>query len=389
MSPVSLFVVPDDGVVSFFPCGRFWPLNFMLAGSRNLLSVMAMLDENVDVDKLLASIHLEKYLEVFRQSGFLQAKDFIDLNNENLNQLGITATGHRKRILKVAEQIRRQRQELPLDRCQSESAIHLALPRALGGSGPPSPQNGVPVSRGHHRNSSVPNLPSAISNSEPEQGGALVKPVPKPRTVFHKPRTESLLSCSAPESRLSQGLSQESLCFTVLEGIAHGEPVSDSVDAGSGPRTGPCERRLSDCLESGGDLPPVPPRLNRGIPPATFRVLSSPGREEQDRFTPPSSSSCPGTPCTHMEPPFLPTASPPRCPLEMVSNEIYWGTVPSPEATRAEGHRNRPVPLPPPRQELNTSTERNRYGHHLPENSLYFPPRNRYSRILLEKTGVF
>ncbi|XP_061091379.1 arf-GAP with Rho-GAP domain, ANK repeat and PH domain-containing protein 3 isoform X2 [Conger conger] len=339
-----------------------WPVlaaEFHASRVQESLSVMAMLDENVDVGNLLASIHLDKYLEVFRQSGFLQAKDFIRLNNETLNQLGIVATGHRKRILKIAEQIRRQRQEPLLDRCQSESAIHLALPRAPGGSGPPSPQNGVPVSLGHHRNSSVPNLPSTFSNSKPEQSGALVKPVPKPRTVFHKPKTEPLPSCPTPESRLSKGESQESLCFTMLEGFPPGDSVSDLEDPGPGLRRGSCERRLSNCSDSGGDLPPVPPRLNRGIPPAAFRVLSSPGREEKDQLTPPRISSCPGTPCTHGEPPFLPTTSPPRCPVEMVPNEIYWGTLPGPEATRAEMHRNRPVPLPPPRQELKTSTERN------------------------------
>ncbi|XP_064184182.1 arf-GAP with Rho-GAP domain, ANK repeat and PH domain-containing protein 3 isoform X1 [Anguilla rostrata] len=337
-----------------------WPIlaiEFHASRIQESPSVMAMFDENVDVGNLLTSIHLDKYLEVFRQSGFLQAKDLIHLNNETLNQLGITATGHRKRILKIAAQIRGQSQEPLFDRCQSESAIHLAFPGAPGGSGPPSPPCGVPVSLGHHRNSSVPNLPSAIANSHPKHSGALVKPVPKPRTVFHKSKMEPLLSCPAPESRLTKGVSQESLCFMVVEDFAPGE--SDLEDPGSGLRGGSCERCLSNCSESGGDLPPVPPRLNRGIPPATFRVLSSPAREGQSQFTPPSASSCPGTPCTQGEPPFLPSTSPPHCPMEMVSNEIYWGTLLGPEAPRAEINRNRPVPLPPPRQELNTSMERN------------------------------
>ncbi|KAJ8254949.1 hypothetical protein GJAV_G00199220 [Gymnothorax javanicus] len=319
---------------------------------------MAMLDENVDVGNLLASIHLDKYLEVFKQSGFLQAKDFIHLNSDTLSQLGITATGHRKRILKIAENIRRQSQEHLLDRCQSESAIHLALPRLPGGSGPPSPQNGVPESLGQHRNSSVPNLPSVVADSNLGISGMLVKPVPKPRTVFHKPKTESLLPCQTPETQLSKDASQESICFPLLEGISAGESVSDSEDAAPSMTKSSCERQLSNCSEFEGVLPPVPPRLNRGIPPATFRVLSSPGREDQDKLATHNSSSCPVTPCSQGEPPFPPTCSPPHCPVEMVSNEIYWGTLPG-EATRAEIHRNRPVPLPPPRQELNTSTGKN------------------------------
>ncbi|KAI1898993.1 hypothetical protein AGOR_G00078100 [Albula goreensis] len=40
----------------------------------------------------------------------------------------------------------------------------------------------------------------------------------------------------------------------------------------------------------------------------------------------------------------------------MVSNDIYWGTLPP---AMEDKHRNRPVPLPPPRQESSSSTERN------------------------------
>uniref|UniRef100_A0A672NLQ3 Arf-GAP with Rho-GAP domain, ANK repeat and PH domain-containing protein 3-like n=1 Tax=Sinocyclocheilus grahami TaxID=75366 RepID=A0A672NLQ3_SINGR len=52
---------------------------------------------------LLASIHLERYLDHFRQAGFLLARDFCHVDNVALNRVGVTATGHRKRILKLVD----------------------------------------------------------------------------------------------------------------------------------------------------------------------------------------------------------------------------------------------------------------------------------------------
>uniref|UniRef100_A0A9J8CG74 ArfGAP with RhoGAP domain, ankyrin repeat and PH domain 3 n=1 Tax=Cyprinus carpio carpio TaxID=630221 RepID=A0A9J8CG74_CYPCA len=58
-----------------------------------------------DAEDLLASIHLERYLDHFRQAGFLLARDFCHVDNVALNRVGVTATGHRKRILKLVEHI--------------------------------------------------------------------------------------------------------------------------------------------------------------------------------------------------------------------------------------------------------------------------------------------
>uniref|UniRef100_A0A672NLN0 Arf-GAP with Rho-GAP domain, ANK repeat and PH domain-containing protein 3-like n=1 Tax=Sinocyclocheilus grahami TaxID=75366 RepID=A0A672NLN0_SINGR len=97
---------------------------------------------------LLASIHLERYLDHFRQAGFLLARDFCHVDNVALNRVGVTATGHRKRILKLVEHIQLICQQPLLD----------------------------PL-----RNSS---------------------PVPKPRTVFHRLRAEKI-SLPAQHERLS------------------------------------------------------------------------------------------------------------------------------------------------------------------------------------------
>uniref|UniRef100_A0A6Q2YYB4 ArfGAP with RhoGAP domain, ankyrin repeat and PH domain 3 n=1 Tax=Esox lucius TaxID=8010 RepID=A0A6Q2YYB4_ESOLU len=205
---------------------------------------MATIDGNTDVETLLAAIHLDRYLKTFRQSGFLLAKDLIHLDNGAFIRLGITATGHRKRILRLVQHIQRATNQKKstsepldplLDRCQSESDI---------------------------------NSPS---------------------------------------------------------------------------------------IQSGG------PKMNRGVPPALFRGTTPPGEmtgQNQDQPplsgspSPSSSFHCDNTGFSSV------TASPPGSPMEMVPNEIYCGTLPSPVASR--GQTPGSVPLPPPRNEMDSTPERNR-----------------------------
>ncbi|XP_036799325.1 arf-GAP with Rho-GAP domain, ANK repeat and PH domain-containing protein 3 isoform X1 [Oncorhynchus mykiss] len=358
--------------------------------------VMATMDGNTDVETLLAAIHLERYLKTFRQAGFLLARDLSHLDNGALIQLGVTATGHRKRILRLVQHIQRatnQNQSIPepleplLDRCQSESDIN-STPIQSGG--PRSDQGGgtgdIPFEA--FWNSSVPNIPSMLMNSRSEQqqynGNVVIKPVPKPRTVFyiHKTEPARFLSCPASPTppdplvlTLTRKPSQESLSFTIFEGLASGEFNTDTVVVGPAPNPAPNptptpalrhslslrERRLSNSSDSGGPLPPVPPRLNRGTPPAMFRgptstTPSSGGRTEQNQdqcmtTTPPSS------PCNYDDTGFpSSTTSPPGSPMEMVSNEIYCGT--SPGTAASSGRIPCSAPQTPPRPEIHTSPER-------------------------------
>uniref|UniRef100_A0A8B9T7L2 ArfGAP with RhoGAP domain, ankyrin repeat and PH domain 3 n=1 Tax=Anas platyrhynchos TaxID=8839 RepID=A0A8B9T7L2_ANAPL len=55
-----------------------------------------------DIADWLATIHLERYRDVFKQHGIHVARDALTLDGDHLQQLGITATGHRKRILNLA-----------------------------------------------------------------------------------------------------------------------------------------------------------------------------------------------------------------------------------------------------------------------------------------------
>uniref|UniRef100_A0A674A095 ArfGAP with RhoGAP domain, ankyrin repeat and PH domain 3 n=1 Tax=Salmo trutta TaxID=8032 RepID=A0A674A095_SALTR len=214
---------------------------------------MATIDGNTDVETLLAAIHLERYLKTFRQSGFLLARDLSHLDNGTLIQLGITATGHRKRILRLVQHIQRA------------------------------------TNQNQSTSDSVPNIPSMLMNSGSEQqqynGNVVIKPVPKPRTVFYRHKTEParFLSCPIPPTSpdplvltLTRKPSQESLCFTILEGLASGEFNTDTVMVGPTPNPAPTptlrhslslrERRLSNSSDSGEAAPPplclsLPPNL--------------------------------------------------------------------------------------------------------------------------------
>uniref|UniRef100_A0A8K9WNG6 ArfGAP with RhoGAP domain, ankyrin repeat and PH domain 3 n=1 Tax=Oncorhynchus mykiss TaxID=8022 RepID=A0A8K9WNG6_ONCMY len=344
--------------------------------------VMATMDGNTDVETLLAAIHLERYLKTFRQAGFLLARDLSHLDNGALIQLGVTATGHRKRILRLVQHIQRatnQNQSIPepleplLDRCQSESDIN-STPIQSGG--PRSDQGGgtgdIPFEA--FWNSSVPNIPSMLMNSRSEQqqynGNVVIKPVPKPRTVFyiHKTEPARFLSCPASPTppdplvlTLTRKPSQESLSFTIFEGLASGEFNTDTVVVGPAPNPAPNptptpalrhslslrERRLSNSSDSGGPLPPVPPRLNRGTPPA----MTEQNQDQCMTTTPPSS------PCNYDDTGFpSSTTSPPGSPMEMVSNEIYCGT--SPGTAASSGRIPCSAPQTPPRPEIHTSPER-------------------------------
>uniref|UniRef100_A0A673L9G0 Arf-GAP with Rho-GAP domain, ANK repeat and PH domain-containing protein 3-like n=1 Tax=Sinocyclocheilus rhinocerous TaxID=307959 RepID=A0A673L9G0_9TELE len=106
---------------------------------------MATIGPCSDAEDLLASIHLERYLDHFRQAGFLLARDFCHVDNVALNRVGVTATGHRKRILKLVEHIQLICQQPSLDRCNSDSAIHEVTPvKAQPHS--PSRRPGIPPS---------------------------------------------------------------------------------------------------------------------------------------------------------------------------------------------------------------------------------------------------
>ncbi|XP_059377323.1 arf-GAP with Rho-GAP domain, ANK repeat and PH domain-containing protein 3-like isoform X2 [Carassius carassius] len=305
------------------------------------MHTMATIGPCSDAEDLLASVHLERYLDHFRQAGFLLARDFCHVDNVALNRVGVTATGHRKRILKLVEHIQLICQQPSLDRCNSDSAIHEVTPVKAQ---PHSPSKSPGSSLEALHNSSAPNLCAQVKRSLSERSNSVVKPVPKPRTVFHRLRAEKTSLPTQHDAQPHQKSSQDSL-FKVAEGSSSS---TDTVEISTESKKGHCEPGLRNSYP----LPPVPRRLNRGIPPSIFRSMS-----EQERLSTPALCTPPESPSSYQCSPFTNSPgsppSPPCSGLEMVSNEIYSGTLPD----TPHVFWSRSVPVPPPRQKVSPSTD--------------------------------
>ncbi|KAM5299305.1 arf-GAP with Rho-GAP domain, ANK repeat and PH domain-containing protein 3 [Ctenodactylus gundi] len=98
--------------------------------------------QDLDIAVWLATVHLEQYTDTFRRHGLATVGAAQGLSHEELRQLGISATGHRKRILRL-----------------------LQAGTAEGSLDPKS-------------DSTMEPSPSPAPQAQPS------KPVPKPRTVF-------------------------------------------------------------------------------------------------------------------------------------------------------------------------------------------------------------
>ncbi|XP_023276448.1 arf-GAP with Rho-GAP domain, ANK repeat and PH domain-containing protein 3 [Seriola lalandi dorsalis] len=343
-----------------------------------MLVVMASLDGSTPVETLLSAIHLERYLNTFCRAGLLSAREFTHLDHDALVSLGITATGHRKRILRLVGHLQRteahranQKAEtdLPRERCQS---VTDGSSLELGRSAVFPRRSTRPVNFEMFRNSSAPNLAAMLTDSESSSTRVVVKPVPKPRTVFNRRRTTPVHFCPTPDPAPPppRRLSQESICFTVLEGLTSGdEPTPDArlTSDLNDKLTTPSQRlsqvqraRTSRSLslsDTVGLLPPVPPRLKRGVPPSVFQgspsslsSSSSPVQTEQN-LTLSSLTSCSGSLDSGRLSGSSPSSSPRGGGLEMVSNEIYWGTSPGSAPGGGRSYCSQPsAPLTPPRQ---------------------------------------
>ncbi|KFO58557.1 Arf-GAP with Rho-GAP domain, ANK repeat and PH domain-containing protein 3, partial [Corvus brachyrhynchos] len=174
-----------------------------------------------DIADWLATIHLERYRDVFKQHGYHVAGDATSLDSHHLQQIGITATGHRTRILNLAQQTR--------------------MLSPSRGQAPPGEKDPAPPA---------------------------VKPVPKPRTVFPRSKPEQG-SVPVPSARSTvpahcPGSDRAPAAFVVLEGFVPGESSTDSESpepgaqanpgaaAAMAPKTQPGSPRVGKRRERGG-----------------------------------------------------------------------------------------------------------------------------------------
>ncbi|MEQ2170889.1 hypothetical protein GOODEAATRI_004996, partial [Goodea atripinnis] len=297
------------------------------------------------------------YLDTFHQAGLLLARDLSHLDHDALVSLGVTATGHRKRILRLVNHIQRREAQ------RANQGADLLCDLSEGGSNATSLQHSVGPG-------STFNLESRLMNLDGNRPA--MKPVPKPRTVFNRRRTAPVQFNPTldPAGPLPRRLSQESICFTVLEGLTtEASPGRAQIsETTSTPaeyqrprqvsRTRPSRSlSLSDTV---GSVPPVPPRLNR----STGVYVTPPSSSSAERQL---LSSPPGRPGSLDGTRLSGSSGSPRGgSMEMVSNEIYWGTSPSSTATgggRSFCCQQGAPPTPPrnPDRNQNRNLDRNRW----------------------------
>ncbi|XP_051895468.1 arf-GAP with Rho-GAP domain, ANK repeat and PH domain-containing protein 2 isoform X2 [Pristis pectinata] len=273
----------------------------------------------------LIDIHLEQYTDNFKHAGYCTVADCKHLNNEILLQIGITPTGHRKRILKHLHNVFPKADEWKVSKCPDE-----LLPRGT---------------------ESKSNNQGFTAQSLPKEDVETSVPVSKLRTIFIKgdltsnPTNPVNIGCvnsknKPPSPQLQQVETQEK--FSV------GKSPQMVASETSGACSNPCEPQ--DDMDS---RPPLPPRVHQGTPPLKFtgdRVSLPSGSVDSCQFSfANEQSTSMETKCT--------SSSPPDSPLfefqgEMILNDFYDGMVGTSEQVtscpvKTADLRNRPVPQLP------------------------------------------
>ncbi|NXC10595.1 ARAP3 protein, partial [Orthonyx spaldingii] len=191
-----------------------------------------------DIADWLATIHLERYRDAFKQHGYHVARDATSLDSHHLQQIGVTATGHRKRILNLAQQTRLL--------SQSRGRAAAGDSRSRGSELLDAPQQGQDAMRaepGGTRDTfgtqPLVTVPGQAPPGEKDPTPPAAKPVPKPRTVFPRSKPEQG-SVPVPPARSAvpahgPGSERTPAAFVVLEGFVPGESSTDleSPEAGA------------------------------------------------------------------------------------------------------------------------------------------------------------
>ncbi|XP_067423059.1 arf-GAP with Rho-GAP domain, ANK repeat and PH domain-containing protein 3 [Emydura macquarii macquarii] len=353
-----------------------------------------------DIADWLSTIHLEKYQETFKQHGYHVARDAVSLDNEDLQLIGITATGHRKRILNLVQQTQLLVQDKGGPMAGDAHAKPGTCTEALDGlrgcqagkenSGTSTATEASVAAidgLGNHQCS------AGLSQNPPvekEPAPPIAKPVPKPRTIFHHPcptaRSQHglvpMLPARTSVPTCKPGSEGPSAAFIVREGCVPGESSMDlghsafplEQQAGSGEtvsqgpqapqpvvgesgleptlalRAGVDEVDLDDVEVQAGSGKSTPfiagisPCLSHRIQPADCSPLS-PGTSHSPCSYPPSApialaASAQREPSPAPGTPSQPASGQGR--MEMVSNIIYEGLEPPSQPAGCP-----PTPRPP------------------------------------------
>ncbi|NWZ59724.1 ARAP3 protein, partial [Haliaeetus albicilla] len=243
-----------------------------------------------DIADWLATIHLEKYRDVFKQHGYHVARDAALLDGNHLQQIGITATGHRKRILNLAQQTRMLSQ---FQGGPTAGDAHFRATEVLD-----APQAGKDAMKAELGGSTDAfgtqqhiAAPAQASPLEKDPASPLLKPVPKPRTVFPRSKPEQGLPPVPPARATvpahSLGSDREPAAFVVLEGFWGSPPPGLAVLAGHRSAAGTADCLSLPCLcpqrsVSSPSAPTARPSLGIPISHRTSSECSSEGRSEDE-----------------------------------------------------------------------------------------------------------
>lgn len=345
-----------------------------------------------DIADWLATIHLERYRDIFKQHGYHVARDAASLDRDHLQQIGITATGHRKRILNLVQQTRMlsQSQGRPTAGDTRFGSTELLDAPQAGKDAMKSEPGGATDAFGTQQRVAAPAQALPL---EKDSAPPLVKPVPKPRTVFPRSKPAQGLAPAPPAPSTAPahgpGRDEAPAAFVVLEGFVPGESSTDLESPEPTPAlpTGPgvavaMGMGLSwlRARENARDKTRAPPAPDPG---QTLEALeksppSVPSVPPRHSHKVPAAEPGPGSmPEGHPAPnPPLPTAATPArrdpsaCPraasqpgsgqgrLEMVSNVIYEGleppSAPAEDLRGEDGPQGQALaqPLAPSPQEL-------------------------------------
>ncbi|XP_071426318.1 arf-GAP with Rho-GAP domain, ANK repeat and PH domain-containing protein 3 isoform X1 [Pithys albifrons albifrons] len=308
-----------------------------------------------DIADWLATIHLEKYRDVFKQHGYHVARDAISLDSQHLQQIGIAATGHRKRILNLVQQTQMLSQS-HTGRTAGDTPFRdtevLDAPQA-GKDAMKAEAGGTTDAFRTQQHVAAPTQASPV---EKDPVPPIVKPVPKPRTVFPRSKPEQGLAPVPPARSTAPahglGSDRAPAAFVVLEGFVPGESSTDLespeprptllADPGAAVAMGMIISRLRARESPQEDTRPSP-TLNHGqtLEPSEKSPPSIPSVPPRHSHRVPSTEPSPRNILEGHSPshPFLSTAATPArrdaspCPrtgagqgrLEMVSNVIYEG----------------------------------------------------------------
>ncbi|XP_078248600.1 arf-GAP with Rho-GAP domain, ANK repeat and PH domain-containing protein 3 isoform X1 [Pogona vitticeps] len=191
-----------------------------------------------DIADWLATIHLERYAGTFKQHGYGSIRDVLSLCKEDLKTIGITATGHCKRILTLM-----QRTQILV----GDKSGHMAGDAHYRSGKCEDSLDGTKTEEKNDvgKNTEVivrtPSGPAFVCDSKnnhppPLSKEPISKPVPKPRTVFpHAPQATKLDKASSSPPQTSVPGCKPTSCseqsqetIIILEGFDPGESNTDN-----------------------------------------------------------------------------------------------------------------------------------------------------------------